>query len=85
MTNQKKYDIVILINAKTKRSNMGFRFQRVRAGESRITEPMRITLPSSNPKNVKNLRIFAFSRCDVIRPLQRTRVIAFALDMCHKR
>lgn len=43
--------MIILINAKTKRSSMGFRCQRVRAGESRITEPLRITLPSSNPKN----------------------------------
>lgn len=38
-------------NAETERSNCGVRFQRVRAGESRISEPQRITLTSSKPKD----------------------------------
>ena len=50
MTFLKKRDIIATTNARTERSNTGFRSQRARGGVSRASEPVRITLPSSDPK-----------------------------------
>ena len=42
--------IIIISNAMTKTSSLGNRFQRAWDGEIHVSEPMRITLPSSDPK-----------------------------------
>ena len=63
---------LITKNAMTERSNTEFRFQRVRDGESRISESVRITLPSGEPKGSRYY-VLRLSRQDVFRTLQRTK------------